>query len=53
MALSDTIITHVAKKDYKEFESELNKEVELKMKSHLSGFTNYLEKNQFVKEKEE
>jgi hypothetical protein len=40
----------VGKKNYKEFEAEINKEVELKMKTHLAGFTSYIEKNTFSKE---
>jgi hypothetical protein len=40
----------VAKKDYKEFEAVLTAEVESKMKDHLKGFTDYLEKNTFTKE---
>lgn len=51
--LSNRIITHVAKKDYKAFEAELNKEVESKLKTHLTGFTNYLEKNTFVNKEEQ
>ena len=48
--LNQSFITMVAKKEYKSFESEINKEVELKMKTHLAGFTDYIEKNTFSKE---
>lgn len=50
MALNPAIITMISKKEYKDVEAELNKEVEVKMKAHLSGFTNYLEKTTFNKE---
>lgn len=49
MALDQSIVTMIAQKEYKEFEKVLNKEVESKMKTHLSGFTNYIEKNTFNK----
>ena len=52
MALDQTLVTMVAKKDYKEFEEVLNSEVEAKMKTYLSGFTDYLEKNTFNTEQE-
>ena len=52
MALSDTLVTMVGKKDYKAFEAEISKEVESKLKGHLSGFTGYLEKTAFQKEAE-
>jgi hypothetical protein len=52
MALSDALVTMVAKKDYKSFEAEMNKEVESKLKSHLAGFTGYLEKTAFQKDME-
>lgn len=50
MTLDASFITMVAKKEYKDFEKVLNTEVESKLKSHLSGFTNYLEKTTFAKE---
>lgn len=52
MPITDKIVTMVAKKDYKSFESAINTEVEAKLKAHLSGFTNYLEKNAFQKEED-
>jgi hypothetical protein len=52
MTISDTVVTMVAKKDYKAFEAEMSKEVESKLKTHLAGFTGYLEKTAFQKEVE-
>lgn len=52
MTLDASFITMVAKKEYKDFEAVLNTEVESKLKTHLTGFTNYLEKNSFTKEEE-
>jgi len=52
MGTSETIIA-AAKKDYKAFESEVKNQVEDKMKTYLSGFSKYLEKNAFSKKKED
>jgi hypothetical protein len=52
MALDNTIVTMVAKKDYKAFEKTVGQEVESKLKAHLAGFTGYLEKTAFQKEEE-
>lgn len=48
MSIQDSI-TSAAKKDYKEFEGKINKEVENKMKTYLSGFNDYLQKTAFDK----
>lgn len=50
MALDPRIISMISKEEYKNFEGELNKEVEVKMKAHLTGFTDYLQKTTFNKE---
>ena len=49
MAINDTIVS-AAKKDYKTFEKDIAVEVENKMKTYLSGFNSYLQKNAFKKE---
>lgn len=49
MAL-DKSISAAAKKEYKDFEKEIAPELEAKMKTYLSGFTEYLDKNAFTKE---
>ena len=46
------ILVSAAKKDYKTFEREIITKVEDKMKSYLSGFSQYLEKNAFTKKED-
>ena len=46
----DSAIVAAAKKEYKDFEKDINTEVESKMKKYLSGFQQHLEKNAFNKE---
>jgi len=48
--LDASFLTQVAKKEYKAVEKIINKEVEQKMKTHLAGFTEYIEKTAFSKE---
>ena len=43
-------IVAAANKEYKEFEKVASGAVEDKMKTHLTGFMSYLEKNQFKSE---
>jgi hypothetical protein len=50
MSLDQTFITMVAKKEYKDFEKVIAAELETKMKTHLTGFSNYIEKTTFQKQ---
>lgn len=49
----DKSIKFAAEKDYTEFEKVVTDKMSDKMKTHLSGFINHLEKSMFDTEKEE
>lgn len=46
-------IKFAAEKDYSEFQKQISNTMTDKMKTHLSGFMNHLEKGMFDTEKEE
>ena len=50
MAIDDNFLTLVGKEEYGDIKDILTREVEQKMKTQLTGFTNYIEKNAFVSE---